>query len=85
MHYSMHFFFMAWRLSAWHGTHPYDSVAFFFFLFLLSLSLSSHSSIPSIHPILIPSALIQQQSGLVSSAPTRLFILSSPIDFLSSP
>jgi hypothetical protein len=35
MHYSMHSFFMAWRLPAWHGTHPYGSVAFL--LFLLSL------------------------------------------------
>lgn len=78
---------MAWRLSAWHGTHPYDSVAFFFFLFLLSL-FSSHSSIPSIHPIPshpIPSALIQQRLALFRLHLPRLFILASPSTFFQVP
>ena len=83
----MHSFFMAWRLSASHGTHPYGSVAFFFspflsfFLSLFFPLIHPNQYIPIPHPIHINSTT----SGFVSSAPHPSLIASprSVLFFLS--
>jgi hypothetical protein len=78
-------FFMALRLSAWHGTHPYGSVAFFSFFLSVSFFPLIHPINPSNHHP-IPSTLIQQRLALFSSVctshPSLYLLVSSHSTFL---